>query len=43
MPDGSIKYVHATAHAVTDASGGIEFVGAVTDITARKRAEDEIA
>src|SRR5438477_7740653 len=38
MPDGSIKYVHATAHAVKDASGGIEFVGAVTDVTARKRA-----
>jgi PAS domain S-box-containing protein len=42
MPDGSIKYVHATAHAVTDASGGIEFVGAVTDITARKRAEEKL-
>src|SRR5712691_7864936 len=42
MPDGSIKYVHATAHAVKDASGGIEFVGAVTDITARKRAEEEL-
>jgi PAS domain S-box-containing protein len=42
MPDRSIKYVHATAHAVKDASGGIEFVGAVTDITARKRAEEEL-
>ena len=42
MPDGSIKYVHATAHAVTDASGSIEFVGAVTDITARRRAEEEL-
>ncbi|NOJ39733.1 PAS domain S-box protein [Bradyrhizobium sp. WSM 1791] len=42
MPDGSIKHVHATAHAVTDASGSIEFVGAVTDITARKRAEMEL-
>jgi C4-dicarboxylate-specific signal transduction histidine kinase len=42
MPDGSIKYVHATAHAATDASGGIEFVGAVTDVTARKRAEEEL-
>src|SRR5258708_7877168 len=35
MPDDSTKYVHATAHAVTDASGGVEFVGAVTDATAR--------
>lgn len=42
MPDGSVKYVHATAHAVTDASDGIEFVGAVTDVTARKRAEEEL-
>jgi len=42
MPDGSIKHVHAMAHAVKDASDGIEFVGAVTDITARKRAEEEL-
>ncbi|MCK1643084.1 PAS domain S-box protein [Bradyrhizobium sp. 157] len=41
MPDGSVKHVHATAHAVKDADG-IEFVGAVTDITARKRAEMEL-
>ncbi|WP_202639223.1 PAS domain S-box protein [Bradyrhizobium sp. CCBAU 051011] len=42
MPDGSVKHVHATAHAVTDASGEMEFVGAVTDVTARKRAEMEL-
>jgi PAS domain S-box-containing protein len=42
MPDGSIKHVHATAHAVTDASEGIEFVGAVTDVTARKQAEEKL-
>ncbi|KRR23391.1 PAS domain-containing sensor histidine kinase [Bradyrhizobium retamae] len=42
MPDGSIKHVHATAHAVKDASDSIEFVGAVTDITVRKRAEMEL-
>ncbi|MGQ0686308.1 PAS domain-containing sensor histidine kinase [Bradyrhizobium sp.] len=41
MPDGSVKYVRATAHAVIDADG-IEFVGAVTDITARKRAAAEL-
>ena len=41
MPDGSVKHVHATAHAVTS-SGGIEFVGAVTDVTSRKRAEAEL-
>ena len=42
MPDGAVKHVHATARAVTDASGGVEFVGAVTDVTARKQAEIEL-
>ncbi len=42
MPDGAVKHVHATAHAVTDASGGVEFVGAVTDVTAHKQAEVEL-
>ena len=42
MPDGSVKHVHATAHAISDASGEIEFVGAVTDVTSRKRAEAEL-
>ena len=42
MPDGAVKHVHATAHAVTDASGGVEFVGAVTDVTARKQAAIEL-
>ncbi|UVK41493.1 AAA family ATPase [Mesorhizobium sp. AR10] len=42
MPDGSMRYVHAVAHAVKDASGNIEFFGAVTDVTATKRAEDAL-
>ena len=42
MPDGSVTHVHAVAHAVKDASGNIEFVGAVTDVTATKRAEDAL-
>jgi PAS domain S-box-containing protein len=33
MPDGSVKYVHVVARAVSDELGGIEFVGAVMDIT----------
>jgi PAS domain S-box-containing protein len=41
MPDGSVKYVHVVAHAVKDASGSIEFVGAVMDITKTRRAEEE--
>jgi PAS domain S-box-containing protein len=42
MPDGSVKYVRAVARATRDASGGIEFVGAVTDVTAAKRAEEKL-
>jgi len=42
LPDGAVKYVHARAYAVTDASDDTEFIGAVTDITARRRAEAEL-
>ena len=43
MPDGSLKYVHASlAHASWDKSKGIEFVGAVSDVTPRKRAEEAL-
>jgi PAS domain S-box-containing protein len=41
-PDGSVKHVHALAHALQDASGNREFVGAATDVTAIKRAEEEL-
>jgi PAS domain S-box-containing protein len=39
MPDGSVKHVHAMAHATRDESGGIEFIGAITDVTATREAE----
>jgi PAS domain S-box-containing protein len=42
MPDGSVKYVHVVARAVSHESGGTEFVGAVTDITERKQAEEAL-
>jgi PAS domain S-box-containing protein len=42
LPGGSVKHVHALAHALQDASGNREFVGAVTDITSIKRAEEEL-
>ena len=42
MPDGSVKYVRIVAHALGDESGGLEFVGAVMDVTAAKEAEDRI-
>ncbi len=41
MSNGSIKHVHVVAHALNDVSGSVEFVGAVMDITERKRAEEE--
>jgi PAS domain S-box-containing protein len=42
MPDGSIKHVHVVAHAFSD-EGRLEFVGAVMDVTERKRAETLLA
>jgi PAS domain S-box-containing protein len=42
LADGRVKHVHAIAHALQDASGNREFIGAVTDITERKTTEDKI-
>jgi PAS domain S-box-containing protein len=42
MPDGSVKYLHVVAHAFEHASGELEFVGAVTDITAAKQAGEAL-
>ncbi|MGB2639445.1 MAG: PAS domain-containing protein, partial [Candidatus Acidiferrum sp.] len=43
MPDGSLKYVRVLAHpSAGDEPGGMLFVGAVTDITERNRAEQAL-
>ncbi len=42
LPDGRVKHVHSLAHILQDASGNREFVGAVTDITDRKTAEEAL-
>src|ERR1700720_4707268 len=42
LPDGSVNHVHAQAHALQDASENREFVGAATDVTSIKRAEEEL-
>jgi PAS domain S-box-containing protein len=42
MPDGRVKYLHALAPALKTSSGNLEYVGAVTDVTAAKQAEHEI-
>ena len=42
LPDGRVKHFHALAHATQDESGNREFLGAGTDITSVKRAEEEL-
>jgi PAS domain S-box-containing protein len=42
MPNGSIKSAHVVARAVTDESGRVEFIGAIMDVSAAKRAEQEL-
>jgi PAS domain S-box-containing protein len=43
MPDGSIKYIHVVGHPAVDEAGHFEFVGAVTDVTERRAALEEIS
>ncbi len=38
MPDGSLKHIHIVAHSSRDASGNLEYVGAVMDVTEREKA-----
>ena len=40
MPDHSIKYLHAVAHATWDQDGQLEYIAAVQDVTARRLAEE---
>src|ERR1700730_2205145 len=47
MPEGFVKYVHVVGHTVSDETtsierAGLEFVGAVMDVTAAKRAAEEL-
>src|SRR5713226_1610491 len=42
MPDGRVKHVHVIARALETSSGKLEYVGAVTDITAAKQAEESL-
>jgi PAS domain S-box-containing protein len=42
VPDGSVKYVRVVGRSSENESGSFEFVGAVTDITERKRAEADL-
>ena len=41
MPDGSVKYLHVVAHGSRDPEGsGLEYFGAVQDVTQRRLAEE---
>jgi PAS domain S-box-containing protein len=43
MPDGSIKYIQTTRHAIRDSSGQlVQYMGVVRDINERKRSEDAL-
>lgn len=42
MPDHSIKYLHAVAHATQDQNGQLEYIAAVQDVTARRLSEEAL-
>jgi signal transduction histidine kinase len=42
MGDASIKYVHTLAHATRNERGELEYIGAVQDVTERRRSEDAL-
>jgi PAS domain S-box-containing protein len=43
MPDRSIKYIHAVAHAIHDQDGQLEYIAAVQDVTERRLSEEALA
>jgi PAS domain S-box-containing protein len=42
MPDGSVKHLHVVAHAMNDEPGNLQFAGAVMDVSAAKRAREQL-
>jgi C4-dicarboxylate-specific signal transduction histidine kinase len=43
MPDRSITYLHAVAHATRNQDGQLEYIAAVQDVTARRMSEEALA
>ena len=43
MPDRSIKYMHAVAHAIRERDGQLEYIAAVQDVTTRRLSEEALA
>lgn len=42
MPSGSVKHLHIVTHCTRDQAGELEYVGAVQDITERRRSEEAL-
>ncbi|QCP53243.1 DUF4118 domain-containing protein [Trinickia violacea] len=42
MPNGSVKHVHVVGHVVMDEPNQLQFMGAIMDVTAAKRAEAQL-
>ncbi len=42
MPNGSVKHLNVVAHPLIDDPGELQFVGAVMDITARRKSEEAL-
>ena len=42
MPDQSVRYVHVVAHGKRNKDGQLEYVGAVQDVTKRRRSEEAL-
>ena len=43
MPDQSVRYLHVVAHATRDHDGQLEYIGAVQDVTERRRSDDALS
>jgi PAS domain-containing protein len=43
LPDGSVKFVHVLSHALRDAAGNLEVVGALMDVTENTRLYRDLA
>jgi PAS domain S-box-containing protein len=42
MPDGSVKYLHTIHHGTRDHEGRLEYIGAIQDVTERRRSEETL-
>ena len=42
LSDGSIKYLHSVSHRLQDQTGRVDYIGAVQDVTERRRSEEAL-